>query len=341
MTNSCGKFIWKLLLVQLVVGISLVSIENAAARCDRNSVEKVEAINNAEWIVIAKMQDIRTSSAENQQGKTDRFVNLDVVEYIKGNGPSVISVRSTSDAAARYDSKRPVDANYYGHRATSFWSLGGRTRRSPDCAWSPSFSDGGNLYLVFGPNGHYSGYENVTEDDRWVEYVRDVVANSDEAIAPFPISEEEYFRQVAAVVRLTATWSDDGPILKTEILKGPELPYFEMLYVSPMRSMNGSLDPACSVRRVAPGEMNSIDFLAIFDFLPEEKVTTNSLYGCLIKTGLRVDRAEGLFSVHGHKRYNISGEKVTFGRRSPIIAKDGQVISIMKLVDIKGAIQSD
>lgn len=303
-------------------------------------LEHKEAIEHAEWIVVAKMKGREQRPTPNDRRRKEaRFALLEVVEYLKGSGPEVVAVRTNEQYWARDDSKEPAEANYYGHQASSFWAFGGRSYNSPDCRIHPSFLFSDHLYLVFGPGQYSVGYENVTKDDHWVEFVREQVTDSDTVSAPFPVSAETYFENAKAVVHLSAVWRNDGPMLETDVLKGPTLPYFEMIYVSPGASMARKLDPECKGGRDSfPGRrQEKIDVLVVFEFLPNDAIRLHDSVDCAgrDRDGWANIRGHGIFSTNGHRSFPVFGDKVDLGEWSPVIDGNGHDIVTMTLSEIR------
>lgn len=298
------------------------------------------AIDQAEWIVIAKMNRVETRpTPEDRRRKESRFAVLEVVEYLKGNGPSEIAIKNYGTSRARDDSRDPGEANYYSHAASSFWAFGGRSYNSPDCKIHPSFLYSDNLYVVFGPDQHNVGYENVVVDDRWVNFIRQYVAEAEATSLPFPVEARDYFGSAMAVVQLSAVWSENGPILSTGILKGPNLPYFEMLYVSPAASMARKLDPDCRGGRDSfPGpRQEKVAMLVVFEFLPEEEVQKIDSIDCAgrDRNGQATARGKGKFSTNGHRTFPVVGDKVDFGEVTPIMTVEGEKIVAMSLNEVR------
>jgi hypothetical protein len=273
-----------------------------------------EAIAAADWIARVRAHSIDRDG--------DRSVyTLDVLEYLKGDGPDTIEIETSETGRARDDESYPAEANYYGHRASEFWRGYGRSFNLADCRVHPEFLFNNIEYLVFGDREYSVGYENITgQSDLWYQFVRDTVGGGGSTARPFPVSAESYFRSAAAIVRITATWTGSAVAIDTQILKGPDLPYAHMIHVSPEAYYAGLLNPVCqpdttSFRRP---RRERIDTLLVFEFLPEDHIYHSESIQCEIegRDGSGSIWAVGAFSRTGHRRFAIRDDHVQIPRGS-------------------------
>jgi hypothetical protein len=249
-----------------------------------------EAIEDAEWIALARM----TGREELSPDHID--YHFDVIEYLKGSGPQQIVHSDMRVTFTGYDWKytsQPAEANYYGHRASSFWMDGLRHGPDNSCGITPTFLKG-MQFLIFGPHEYHMGYENVTDkDDLWLQYVRDRLSNPSTAQKPFPVKSKTYFSEAEAVVRISAQWNDGQVAWQQDVMKGPDLPYAHMFLVSPQAYFASRLDPICydfvmgleldesSEQEPKPLDRpKQLDWLFVFQFVPSERVQLRQSLWC-------------------------------------------------------------
>ncbi|MEM1105781.1 MAG: hypothetical protein AAGH87_05270 [Pseudomonadota bacterium] len=249
------------------------------------------AIEDASWIALAS--PIR-------RVETDRGMayEMQALEYLKGEGPSVFSIENGWQRAANGHSVQAAEANYYGHSVSTFWEFGGLYSNWSDCKIHPGFYFTDQKYLIFGPLDYNVGFENVTDvDDVWLEYVREKVSGLNPA-KPFPLDATEYLRRAEAVLRVQVSWDGTSSHWIVDRLTGPDLPYLNMAHVSPSAAFDSMIDPNCDPLLAQQERPEALDFLYVFERLPKGNVK----------------KVEGVFCMGGNKEANGSVE--AYGRFS-------------------------
>ncbi len=323
-----------------LVAIFALLVAGSAAACFRPPegmyLGHDDAINDAEWIALVQPERLLNTPA----GTRYRFR---VLEYLKGEGPDELTLPDVNDPRARgraWSSRRvywddeptPVEANFFGHRASSFWLRGGRYFNRTDCRIHPSFLFQGRKYLIFGPHQYALGYENVTDaDDLWLGYVREFLDTTKEARWPFPVTPAEYFKAAQAVVRISAWWEDGQVLWELQVLKGEERAYTHMLFVSPLAAFSSALDPNCpqSFDNFPSPRVERLEFLAVFEFVPTQTIGKGQSISCTggEKNGSGSISGRGLFSLFGAQSFAIEDGVVRF-------KGDGDVIDPFSLSPI-------
>jgi len=225
-----------------------------------------EAIEDAEWIVVAEAVRRTTEEVEYTAGRTTivKSYEMRVIEYLKGTGPQLINTPNRDERAARGHSKEVGERNFYGHEVSSFWMTGGHNSNWEDCEIHPGFLFAGHQYLLFGPKDYQNGFENITLDgDVWLQYVRD------------------YFEKAKAIVRVQAEWDETSSRWSMDILKGPEKNYMHMINISPSAAFDGELNPACEHPFSRTPQAETIDRLYVFERLPDKKISMTQGVDCI------------------------------------------------------------
>lgn len=249
------------------------------------------AIEDASWIALAS--PIR-------RVETDRGMayEMQALEYLKGEGPDVFTIENGWQGAANGHSREAVEANYYGHSVSTFWEYGGLYSNWSDCKIHAGFYFKDQKYLIFGPLDYNVGFENVTDaGDIWLEYVRDRASGFNPA-KPFPLEATDYLRRAKAILRVQVSWDGTSSHWTVNRLTGPDLPYLNMAHVSPSAVFDSMIDPNCDPLLAQQDRSDALDFLYVFERLPEGDVK----------------RAEGLLCMGGNKEANGSVE--AYGRFS-------------------------
>ena len=277
-----------------------------------------EAIADADWIAR-----VRGLSIDRERVRGRAVFRLEVLEYLKGEGPDIIEIESLEIGLAGDDARFPNEANYHGHRASEFWTGTGRYFNSADCRVHPGFLLGGNEYLVFGDRDYTQGFENITgETDLWYQFVRDSVRGDGPANRPFPVTIEDYLHSAAAIVRITANWTGLGLTIETQILKGPSLPYAHLLHVSPEAHYAGLMNPVCQSGSDSQShsQRRRVDRLIVFEFLPNDQIYLSELVPCDIpgREGSGRMAARGEFSRTGHRSFAIRNGQVQMPASAPL-----------------------
>lgn len=255
------------------------------------------AIEGAEWIALAS--PIRRIEA----GRGMAY-EMRAHEYLKGDGPELFVVENGSQGAASGHSKVPVEANYYGHSVSAFWESGGLYSNWPDCKIHPSFNFTGQTYLIFGPLDYNVGFENVTDSgDRWLQYVRDKLKGIDPE-KPFPLDAKAYLERANAILRVQVSWDGTSSQRTVDRLKGPDLPYLNMAHVSPSAVFDSMIDPNCDPLFTGRERPEAVDFLYVFERLPEKDVKKGEGIHCL------GGNKEAYGSVEAYGRFSLTGVRM-------------------------------
>lgn len=296
-----------------------------------------ESVESAEWIALVQVV----------RGEDGAEARLRVIEYLKGSGPTEITLGELVNAYEwGRDADRPLPGNYFAHTTSDFWDAGGLADISSGCVIFPEFQ-GGQHYLVFGPLDYNLGYENIAlaADDAWLSFVRDAVAG--EATHPEPVRLADYLGEAEAIIRVRARLDDGVVRIDEEVLHGAGDAYLGMTTIYPDQLYRHALDPECS--RHLSGPAISVDEIIVIERIPDEPVLQRESYGCGSAEQIPVTRRGGLWSVdlrsrgifarNAYKRFPIedgsmelNAERPFRGHRRSYVLQDGSTPAQISLV---------
>tara|TARA_B100001057_G_scaffold281661_1_gene282028 strand:+ start:122 stop:1183 length:1062 start_codon:yes stop_codon:yes gene_type:complete len=299
-----------------------------------------EAIEDASWIAWA-----RAVQAE------DGRYEFEVIEYLKGRGPSRIRPSETSTNSQEYwnnggdwlaagmasfvrplgdPPNRPRTENFYGHSTAHFWTVGTDVFDGTDCLIRPEFVLGRAEYLVFGPHAYSYGFEAISgADDLWLNYVRDKVQTG-EAVAPFPQTLEQYLSEAIAVIRVQAVLSDDGFEFQETVLKGENDSYLEAVFVMPEVSLRDDL--LCRFSRPSDG-VSTLDRIYVIERISSLLEDQVDYVGCGREYNPETPRrsigvtlsARGRYARNAYLQFDVRSDGTldlfTSGRAFPLLTK--------------------
>ncbi|MBA3070165.1 MAG: hypothetical protein FP825_16985 [Hyphomonas sp.] len=268
------------------------------------------AIDSAEWIAIA--EPIAT------QAQPDGYSSyrMRALEYVKGSGPAAFIVPNADQMAAQGHSKEQSEGNYYAHTVSRFWTEGGSYSNWSDCRIHPEFLYSGHKYLVFGPLDYNVGFENITgEEDEWLKYVRARVSGQP-GHKPYPIPFQTYLDQAAAVLRVKVWWDGTSSQWTETVRKGVEANYLNMAYVAPQVHFDSRISPNCKELFSYGDRPTELDFLMVFERMPERKVRKSDYLECVGGDlgSYGSASAHGLFSLTGFREFPIVDDQVVFSK---------------------------
>lgn len=257
-----------------------------------------EAIEDAKWIVRAKALS-----------HVEDGIEMLALEYLKGDGPEKFILPRASTDGASGDKLEAAEGNFFGHRVSKFWTFGGRSFNSPDCKIHPSILFADREYLIFGPLDYNVGFENLAVgDDLWINFVRDYL-NNEQPRKPFPQKLEKYLEDVDAVVRIKAEWTESGANWKEEILKGTEISYAHMLFISPPAFFDTAVNPNCE-KFGRPRNVGSFDRIYVIEKLNTSRIIMSQNVECTgaDKGSFGQIHSRGIFSVNGMIEIRLRGD---------------------------------
>ncbi len=263
-----------------------------------------QAIEDATWIALATMEGTSVEGS-------DSFYNLKVIEYLKGSGPQSIKIREyIFKRSLKRHSTSPASANFFSHETSDFWALGSFYTNDTDCEIHPDFDDDGQKYLIFGPKDYALGFEQVTDDDLWLNYVRQRVAGG-KPTKPFPKTAKDYFNDAKAIVRVTAEWKHNTAVWKETVFKGDKPSYINTLFISPAARLTSYLNPACADQTFMP-HFKKVDFLYVLEDEPKIEDNISQSIWCLGDTHEQDGYVEsyGLYPTTGFRRFEIQKERI-------------------------------
>jgi hypothetical protein len=344
------------LILQIFIGVVLGGV--AGAMVEACSVpprhmylDHRAAIQDAGW--IARVRPVRRIQEDNRSG-----YRLEVVEYLKGEGPNVIEVETGGwgDLPAQAHSTEPAAGNDYGHSLSQFWLRGGRGTNAPDCEIHPSFRFAGNEYLLFGPLDYNLGFENIAlEDDAWLQFVRDELAGV--STLPFPVEFSELLGRAEAILHVEAEWRDGHVYINERVLKGDRESYLETIHPIPEAYFDSMLDWDCIAAREGvprdriPASRSRVERIYVLERIPTEVVMVNSEGGCVLPSGeplsqwwdrsqVRIE-ARGVFAIREYLVFNLVDGQIQLNTeffhrwsRDPIL-DGGQAIEALTMPEFE------
>ncbi len=263
-----------------------------------------QAIDDAEWIVLAEaVQRSETNGRPSYQMKA--------IEHVKGSGPETFTIMNRNELQRAFrHSEEPSSANYFAHQTSDFWDDAKTYSNWPDCRIHPVFGFSGPRYLIFGPKDYAIGFENVTENDAWLNYVRQRVAGG-KPTKPFPKTAKDYFNDAKAIVRVTAEWKHNTAVWKETVIKGDKPSYITTLFISPAAELSSYLNPACANQPFLP-HYKTFDFLYVLEDEPKIEDNISRYLWCLGDTHEQDGYVEsyGLYPTTGFQRFEIQKERI-------------------------------
>jgi len=118
---------------------------------------------------------------------------------------------------------------------------------------------------------------------------------------------QDYFSEAKAIVRVQAQWNGASATWDMDILKGSDENYMHMVYVSPSAAFDQLLNPACDDQFILRRKPEKIDFLYVFERLPEKAINVSQSLECV---GEKFDewgsmRARGVFAPNSYQVFDI------------------------------------
>ncbi|WP_300529196.1 hypothetical protein [Maricaulis sp.] len=276
----------------------------------------LETIREAGWIALAR------AGRHDENGG----IELDVIEYLKGEGLDVLTYERARPVRPLRHSRDAVPSNFYAHETSQFWRpMGGRASSNTGCNIVPDF-EAGQTYLVFGPLDYNLGFENIAgEADHWLSFVREALAN--ETMEGPQQDLGEWIGQVEAMILVTARWDDGAIELSEHVLYGTEDSYLNTAYIWPEQVFRHQLNPTCGT----PVQRDSLTRLIVIERLPDRHVENSQGILCpLPGQALDIDGpryppggeffttvdANGRFATNAMREFNVVNNQVELRERS-------------------------